>query len=310
MRRTVPFYFVPLLAAFTDVIGPVVLIGLAGYLLGRIGAVETRALASLAANILVPALMFSALSTSALPGDTFLRLALFVAVQFLLIGLLIGAAGRIARWNRSVTAGMLLATLFSNAGNAGMPLAFFAWGDQGLTAATGFFVISAVPTNLVAAYIAAQASGNAAAGLRALVRLPVTYAIIAGLALNVSGVTPPAPVAKAAQLLAGGAVAIMLLLVGAQLSTVHIEGGWRGIAIAAATRILFAPLVAWGTAGALGLHGVVRQTSVLQASLPTAVTSAIWASEFGAEPALVSSAVVVTSLLSPLTITPLLVLLR
>ncbi len=205
---------------------------------------------------------------------------------------------------------MLLATLFSNAGNAGMPLAFFAWGDAGLAAATGFFVISAVPTNLGAAYIAAQATGNAAAGLRALVRLPVTYAIIVGLAFNLSGMTPPAPVAKAAQLLAGGAVAVMLLLVGAQLSTVHIEGGWRGFAIAAATRLVFAPIVAWGTAGMFGLDGVVRQTSILQASLPTAVTSAIWASEFGAEPALVSSSVVITTLLSPLTITPLLALLR
>jgi malate permease and related proteins len=303
-------YSVPLLTAFTDVIGPVLLIGLAGYLLGRIGAVDTRALTSLAASILVPALMFSALSTSALPRVTFLRLAAFVAVQLLLVGLVIGAAARIGRWNRRLTAGMLLATLFSNAGNAGMPLAFFAWGDVGLAAATGFFVISAVPTNLLAAYIAAQASGNAAAGLRALVRLPVTYAIIAGLAFNLSGMTPPAPVAKAAQLLAGGAVAVMLLLVGAQLSTVHVDGGWRGIATAAATRLIFAPIVGWGTAGALGLDGVVRQTSILQASLPTAVTSAIWASEFGAEPALVSSAVVVTTLLSPLTITPLLVLLR
>jgi predicted permease len=56
---------VPLLTAFTDVIGPVLLIGLAGYLLGRIGAEDTRALTSLAANILVPALMFSALDLRA-----------------------------------------------------------------------------------------------------------------------------------------------------------------------------------------------------------------------------------------------------
>jgi predicted permease len=57
----------PLLTAFTDVIGPVLLIGLAGYLLGRARVVDTRALTSLAANILVPALMFSALSTSVSP---------------------------------------------------------------------------------------------------------------------------------------------------------------------------------------------------------------------------------------------------
>jgi predicted permease len=76
-----------------------------------------------------------------------------------------------------------------------------------------------------------------------------------------------------------------------------------------ATRLLIAPLIAWSTAPLLGLAGVVRQTSILQASLPTAVTTAIWAAEFGVTPSLVSSAVVATTLLSPVTVTALLVLL-
>jgi hypothetical protein len=191
-----------------------------------------------------------------------------------------------------------------------MPLAFFAWGRAGLDAAAGFFAISAVPTNILAAYLAAQATGNASAAFRALLRLPVTYAILAGVALNILGVAPPPPVDKAAQLLANGAIAVMLLLVGAQMSAVRLEGEWKGVAFATAVRLLLAPLAAWGTASLLGLEGPVRQASILQASLPTAVTAAIWASEFGAAPTLVSGAVVVTTLVSPATITPLIVLLR
>lgn len=300
----------PLLTVLMNVIGPVLLIALAGYLLVRGRAVDTRSLTSLGTNILIPALVFSVLSTSALPRLTLLRLTGYVALQLVLIGMVIGVLARICRWDRTITAGMLLASMFSNAGNAGMPLAFFAWGDPGLNAATGFFVISAVVTNLLAAYLAANASGTAGAAMRALVRLPVTYAIVVGLAFNLLGVTPPVPITKAAQLLGAAAVAVMLLLIGAQLSTVRLEGEWKAIAIAGATRLLFAPIVAWMTAGLFGLDGVVRQSGILQASLPTAVTSAIWAAEFGTAPALVSSAVVVTTVLSPLTITPLLVLLR
>lgn len=299
-----------LLSVFTDVIGPVLLIAAAGYLLSRARAVDTRALTSLAAGVLVPALAFWALSTWALPRAAILQLTAYACAQFLLIGLVIVAAARVFRWDRTRVAGLLLATLFSNAGNAGMPLAFFAWGIPGLSAAAGFFAISAVATNLLAAYLAAQATGNAGAALRALLRLPVTYAIIAGLAVNFLGVAPPAPIAKATRLLADGGIAVMLLLVGAQMSTVRLDGEWRGIAFATAVRLLLAPVAAWGTADLLGLEGVVRQAGILQASLPTAVTAAIWASEFNAAPSLVSSAVVVTTLLSPLTITPLLVFLR
>jgi predicted permease len=69
-------------------------------------------------------------------------------------------------------------------------------------------------------------------------------------------------------------------------------------------------VVAWVSAPWVGLDGVARQTSILQSSLPTAVTAAIWASEFGVAPALVSGAVIVTTLLSPLTVAVLLTLLR
>lgn len=58
------------------------------------------------------------------------------------------------------------------------------------------------------------------------------------------------------------------------------------------------------------VRGRARQTSILQSSLPTAVTAAIWAAEFGVAPALVSGAVIVTTPLSPLTIAVLLTLLR
>jgi malate permease and related proteins len=215
-----------------------------------------------------------------------------------------------ARWDRTRRTGLLLATLFSNAGNAGLPLALFAWGSRGLAAALAFFAVQAVIVNVLAAYIAAQADSGARRALRTLARLPVTYAVAVGLALDVLGIVPPVPVAKAAELLANGAVAVMLLLIGVQLAQVHPHGEWPAITVATVIRLGAAPVLAWVTAPWVGLEGVARQTSILQSSLPTAVTAAIWASEFGVAPALVSGAVIVTTLASPLTVAILLTLLR
>ena len=299
-----------LVSAFTDVVGPVLLVGAVGYALGRRGTVEGRTLSSLSVSIFVPAIVFYAVTSSSLPGGALARLTGYLILQFALIAVVIVVMSRIYGWDRTLTTGLLLATMFSNAGNAGLPLAYFAWGSTGLAAAVGFFAIQAVMTNMVAAYLAAQAEAGGRRALQALLRLPVTYAIAAGLLIAAFGIVLPPPVARATKLLADAAVGVQLVLVGVQLSEIRLGGAWRGIAFATATRLLLAPLFAWGTAPLLGLEGIVRQTGILQASMPTAVTAAIWAVEFAVTPALVSSVVVVTTLLSPLTLTVLLALLR
>jgi len=59
----------------------------------------------------------------------------------------------------------------------------------------------------------------------------------------------------------------------------------------------------------LGLTGVTRQVCVIQASMPTAVTTTILATEFEAEPQFVASVVFVSTLVSVITLTLLLALL-
>ncbi len=299
-----------LLSAFTGVVGPVLLVGAAGYALGRARIAEAGTLTSLSVAVFVPALAFYALTSSGLPKGTLVQFTEYIVLQLVLIGLIITSVSRLYGWDRTLTTGLLLATLFSNAGNAGLPLAYFAWGSAGLATAIGFFAIQVVLTNMVLAYLAARAEAGAMGALQALLRLPVTYAIVAGLLLDLLGVALPGPLARATKLLADGAVAVQLLLVGVQLSEVRFSGAWRGIAFATVMRLVLAPILAWTTAPLVGLEGIARQTSILQASMPTAVAAAIWASEFAVIPALVSSVVVITTLLSPLTVTVLLVLLR
>jgi len=288
----------------------VLVVAAAGYVLGRARVVDAQPLTSLSVAILAPAIAFYAVTTATADRTLLARMAVYVVLQLVLIGAVASASALAFGWDRTRRTGLLLSTLFSNAGNAGLPLALFAWGAAGLTAALAFFAVQAVVSNMLAAYLAAQAESGARRALRALARLPITYAVALGLLCNAAGVVPPAPIAKAAQLLAGGAIAVMLLLIGVQLARVRPAGEWPVITAGTIIRLAVAPVLAWVTAPWVGLEGVARQTSILQSSLPTAVTAAIWASEFGVAPALVSGAVIVTTLLSPLTIAVLLTLLR
>jgi predicted permease len=55
-----------------------------------------------------------------------------------------------------------------------------------------------------------------------------------------------------------------------------------------------------------GLTGVARQAITIQAGMPAAVLTTALATEFNSDPAFVTAAVFLTTLLSPLTLTPLL----
>jgi len=74
-------------------------------------------------------------------------------------------------------------------------------------------------------------------------------------------------------------------------------------------QLIVAPALAWLLSLAVGFDMLPAQVSVLEAATPTAVLAMILSIEFDAEPAVVTSAVVVTTLLSPLTITPILIML-
>jgi predicted permease len=140
-------------------------------------------------------------------------------------------------------------------------------------------------------------------------RQPVVYAVVAGIIANLAGWSLPGPVAKASQLLAGGAVALMLLLLGLQLARLAVREEAQAATLATAIRLLAVPPIAWVAGRLVGLEGMALAVAVLQASTPTAVTSALWAIEFDARPALVSATVVLSTVVSVVTLTILLAVL-
>jgi predicted permease len=296
-------------AAFVQSVLPVLLIGGLGYLVGRARALDLAPITSLTVVVLVPAIVFDSLARAALPRDLLSRLVLHVALQLAGVWLLTVVVARLVGWRGPAQGAFLLATLFSNAGNVGLPLALFAFGSAGLAVAGGWFAVMAIGASTIAPYLAARSRVGARAALGRVARQPVVYAVAAGIIVNLSGWFLPGPVAKASQLLAGGAVALMLLLLGLQLARLTVREDAPGAALATAIRLVAVPPIAWAAGRLVGLEGMALAVAVIQASTPTAVTSALWALEFDARPTLVSATVVLSTVVSVLTLTVLLALL-
>ena len=295
--------------AFLQTVFPILLIGGFGYLVGRARPIELGPITTLAVMVLVPGVVFDALARAALPWGLLGRLLLHVALQVAAVGALTLLAARAIGWRGVSRNALLMGALFPNSGSVGLALGLFAFGPAGLAIAAGWFAASTISTHTLGIFIAAHARAGAGAALRQLLRLPITYAMLGGVGVNLSGWALPAPLGKVSQVLAGGSVAVLLLLLGLQLARLALREEAKGAALATAIRLLAAPPIAWLTGRLVGLEGMALAVAVLQAGTPTAVVAALWSMEFDARPRLVAATVVLSTLASVVTLTLLLALL-
>jgi predicted permease len=121
-----------------------------------------------------------------------------------------------------------------------------------------------------------------------------------------AGWAVPVPLARATELLGGAAIPGMLVLLGLQLRTAQWRAYLPSLTLANGMRLLVGPLVAIALAPLFGLAGPARQALILEAAMPIAVSNTLLATTYDTEPSFVSAAVFISTVLSPLTLTPLL----
>jgi malate permease and related proteins len=139
-----------------------------------------------------------------------------------------------------------------------------------------------------------------------LLKIPVVYAVILGLLFTSFEWQLPMPLERSVNILGEAAIPVLMVLMGIQIARSRWNSQKFALAVSNSIRLIAAPIVAILLSIPFGLEGVARQAGILEASMPTAIISIILASEYDIEPEFVTMAVVTTTLLSPLTLTPLL----
>lgn len=285
---------------------PVFLIAGAGYLLGRWTKMDPRPVSQVVFYIFSPCLLFNLLTTNQLSGTEISKVMLFAAVSTLLLGALTWIIGTIMRIPRPVLAGVLLGSMFMNSGNFGLPVVLFAFGETALSYASLYFVTISIMTYSLGAVIASMGTESLVKSLANLMRVPVVYGLILALIFLATGWEVPAPLAKPTRLLGDAAIPGMLVLLGLQLRNATLNSHRAPITLASGMRLLVGPLLAIALVPLFGLTGPARQAIILESAMPAAVSNIMIATEFNADPPFVSALVFFSTVLTPLTLTPLL----
>jgi predicted permease len=127
--------------------------------------------------------------------------------------------------------------------------------------------------------------------------------------VNVTDVDLPVAIAESTRTLGQASVPSMLVVLGLQFRRPRLDDIAEPIS-ASINRLLIGPLAAWPMAAAFGLAGTAGRVSIMMAGMPTAVMSTILAIELDAKPELVVRTVIVSTLLSVLSLTVLIGILR
>jgi predicted permease len=297
---------IDLLTLFANNLLPVFLIAGAGYLVGHYIQMDPRTISQVVFYIFAPCLLFNLLTTSELSSEEIAKVMLIALVTTLILGALAWFLGLILRIPRTLLAGVLLTSMFMNAGNFGLPIVLFAFGNTALSYATLYFVTISILNYSLGAIIASMGKESLLKSIGNLLRVPMVYSLILALIVMATGWEVPAPLARPVKLLGDASIPSMLVLLGLQLRSAKWDAHPAPITLASAVRLVAAPLITLAIVPLFGLNGPARQAIILESAMPAAVSNILMATEFNADPPFVSAIVIISTLLAPLTLTPLL----
>ena len=279
-----------LVLTVAEVVSPVFLLAAIGYVWVRLGfEYRMEFVTRVAMTLSVPCLIFVSLMQTEIDPAALTTLSAAALVTYAGVGL---AALALVGLGRLELRTYLAPIVFGNTGNLGLPLALFAFGDEGLGYAVVVFAIMAIISFTIGVWVV---SGGG--GFLKVMREPMVAGTALGALFVWQGWQTPVFLTNTLALI--GQLAIPLMLITLGVAEARLRPGRLGSAVWLS---LAKAAICIGTAWAVGrwfdLPPVAFAVLVLQIGTPVAVTSYLLAEKYGADADAVAGLVVVSTLLS------------
>lgn len=247
----------------------------------------------LATSLAVPCLIFVALMETTIAPAALATLSIASLVTYTALIAVFAALLMACRLNQRT---YLAPLIFGNTGNLGLPLAFFAFGDEGLGYAVIVFSVMAMITFTIGIWMIA---GRGSLGR--ILREPLIWATLLGGVFLWQGWSTPAVVTNTLDLVGQLAIPLMLITLGVAIARLTISGIGQAL-ILSCIKVAVCTAVAWATGIWFNLPAIAHAVLVVQVATPVAVTSYLLAVKYGADATSVAGLVVVSTTLSILTL--------
>jgi predicted permease len=242
----------------------------------------------LAMTLSVPCLIFVALMNADIAPQALgaLSLASFTAYSLVSIVFL-----GIVKLRKLDTSTYLAPLVLGNTGNLGLPLAMFAFGEEGLSYAVVVFAVMAILSFTIGVWVVAGGGSP----IR-VIKEPVVAATFLGALFLWQGWQTPAFLTNALELIGQMAIPIMLITLGVAIARLKTNDMGRAVWLSA-IKVVVCVGAAWTAAQWFGLGAIPTAILIVQLATPVAVTSYLLAEKYGHDAQPVAGLVVASTLL-------------
>lgn len=292
-----------LFSIFLNILGPVFVLVLVGYVTGPRLKLEASTLSRFAYYLVTPAFTFNIFSAAEIRADLALRMALYIVV---VTGATIAVAWFVARLLGCpplMTSAYVLAAAFGNVGNFGLPIVQFKLGESAMVAASFYFLVLSFFGFVVGVTAATWHQGTGIRAVWSAFKTPAVLAVVPAFLINYFDLPLPLFVSRATGLLAGALIPSMLVTLGVQLAGMGLPKLSRDVIAASLVRLVVGPIFAFLLVGWFGLHGLEGSAGIIQASMPVAVLAALIAMEHRLMPDFVTTVTLFSTIASAVTLT-------
>lgn len=272
-----------------NITAPVFILAAIGYGWVKLGfEYRVEFVTRLAMTLSVPCLIFVALMTADIDPRALGSLSLASLTAYGLVSIVFLGIVKLRKLDTST---YLAPLVFGNTGNLGLPLAMFAFGEEGLSYAVVVFTVMAILSFTIGVWVVAGGGSP----IR-VIKEPVVAATFLGALFLWQGWQTPIFLTNALELIGQMAIPIMLITLGVAIGRLETNDMGRAVWLSA-IKVVVSAGAAWTAARWFGLAPIPSAVLIVQLATPVAVTSYLLAEKYGHEAQPVAGLVVASTLL-------------
>lgn len=284
---------------------PAFMIFFAGFIGQKVIGFDIKSLSSVALYIMSPFLAFRTFYVNELTVEYFYILLFCLLLLFTLM-MIVWITAYFTKATKQQMSAMMLGGAFMNSGNYGAPIVLFALGAVGFDYAVIMMVFQSFLMNTFGLFFASLGGKEGASwkdSLRRVIKMPVIHGAFAGVSLQLLSVNIPDPFMEAVSLIANASIPTVMLVLGMQLAVITRKRvAYRYVTSVTIIRMIVSPILAVIIVSFLPISTLLKSVLIIQASMPAAANTTMFAIQFGTEPDLVSFTTLITTIISIVTI--------
>lgn len=295
-----------------DIILPVFIIMAIGFLLQRKFNLDVQSLARLNIYVFVPGFIFVKLYEAQFTASLFVHVFSFFILYIVFLFIVSFIAAKLLGFTDGKKVTFTNSIVFFNSGNYGVPVNDLVFKSDSYAMSIQVIVLTLQNIFIFSYGIFSMQSVDRGRikALAGYFKMPVLYAMVAGIVFNVLDITIPQFLSVPVHYVSDALISIALLTLGAQVAKLKLTSGLSQVYSSLIIRLLIGPLIALGMIYSFGISGITAQALFIASAMPTSVNSAVIAVEYNKHPDFAAQIVLFSTLMSTITVTLIIYLAR